>query len=1021
MGIKGFRAWFESQFPDAMLDIPKVGGQTGKGGNVKDSGASGIQGANTKKGKKGGADKTVTTEEFDHVLVDMNQLLHIVVRKSRSDGHGLILLMKELDDVLATAVPKQSLVLAMDGPPSAAKVATQRKRRLAVITKSDWKLKHMSKFRRMSAKQLALKKRRAASELRTLCLTPGTDFMKLAEQAVLYWAWQRLSSQNNVLSQNNVKLFVSPSTVAGEGEVKLLEWIYSKQRRGESIAILGGDSDLVLEGLVIPPALTHNVFVLLPDGNRRYLCVSLWETTRTLDKFFGQEHNLLGDQPENLMRVRTDLVVLLILNGNDYLPKLRGSSGFNKLFHSFLRVHREWNDAGKGDQAYLVDPDTLEFNIPFCLAYFRHLAALAPANIWAKNKVGTVQETDRTSALQQLRTMVDSGFVPKPLDFTVVRDDGEEDDGSVDNDDDDEEDEEALVDGVNDEADTALDDDEDDDTDAEDEEGMLVRLSLGEPGSEDFFTYEIWQPEGASLKKSRQKLSAMALEDLMGLDADDIDDDDEDLIPGLTNTGYDWEIHHSVPGKTDAYLYGLLWNLQTYQDGVCADYAYNYGKRLSPTAGQIVEFLEAAQKENRIVGVRELAERPFSPPINAGLSCLAALPSKVKELVPEPYCWLSNDTVEGIYGSCMDPDDNVFDMKKFERLCEEQVEELRKLQDVNGDGPNKIGTHDERRIVMGDHYWTVISKVKAPLTHPFDPPAPFTERLSKLRPNNRIRISRCMATKEPLPRTVWTDEKSATNKSSETKKKKGFVSKETRDLSRHSDPGPFIASHDSIDQVPYKTAYSKPQGREGSKKGKLKITVKLSEISIVSPDKEPKKNGKEEQKKKKTPTKVSVAARMKEFNVQRPPKEPVRTLDGVSPMACLKQLEDIGVVGALSWEDTKPSTSAYAEFDPKGHESVRLFVGKGTDLENAALFEDLVYEQDRDINLVPRQAIKHHLASLALRDIAGPKIKWSELVFKDLREHLSQKSRTTTVLLGLDKRIDSSSGLWSPPPRNLSD
>lgn len=244
----------------------------------------------------------------------------------------------------------------------------------------------------------------------------------------------------------------------------------------------------------------------------------------------------------------------------------------------------------------------------------------------------------------------------------------------------------------------------------------------------------------------------------------------------------------------------------------------------------------------------------------------------------------------------MDPNDNVFDMKTFERLCEEQVDELRKLHDLNGEGPNKISSQDERRIMMGDHYWTVISKVTAPLTHPFDPPAPFTERLSKLRPNNRIRISRWMATKEPLPRTVWTNEKLAGNKSSETKKKKGFVSKETRDLSRHSDPGAFIASHDSIDQVPYKTAYSKPQAREGPKKGKVKITAKMSEIAILAQDNEPKKD---EKKKKKTPAKGSIAARMKEFNLQRPPKDPVLTLDGVSPMACLKQLEDIGVVGAL--------------------------------------------------------------------------------------------------------------------------
>jgi hypothetical protein len=77
-------------------------------------------------------------------------------------------------------------------------------------------------------------------------------------------------------------------------------------------------------------------------------------------------------------------------------------------------------------------------------------------------------------------------------------------------------------------------------------------------------------------------------------------------------------------------------------------------------------------------------------------------------------------------------------------------------------------------------------------------------------------------------------------KSPETKKEERFRGQgDTRSQSTLG-PGAFIASHDSIDQVPYKTAYSKPQGREGSKKGKLKITVKLSEISIVSPNKEPK-------------------------------------------------------------------------------------------------------------------------------------------------------------------------------------
>jgi XRN 5'-3' exonuclease N-terminus len=179
MGIRGFRAWFESAFPTAVSGFAIEGSQ----------------------------------EDFDHVLVDMNQLLHIVLRKSRSDGHALTLLMTELDQIVAMATPNQSLVLAMDGPPSAAKLATQRKRRFQIIHKSAAKVKssdrmlrelerslneNLSSTKRNKAKRkiklLTRQKRKAAAEMRTLCISPGTDFMAKAESAILYWAWQRLSA-----------------------------------------------------------------------------------------------------------------------------------------------------------------------------------------------------------------------------------------------------------------------------------------------------------------------------------------------------------------------------------------------------------------------------------------------------------------------------------------------------------------------------------------------------------------------------------------------------------------------------------------------------------------------------------------------------------------------------------------------------------------------------------------------------------------------------------------------------------
>ena len=170
---------------------------------------------------------TQAHETFDHVLIDMNQLLHVCLRKSRTEGHALILLMKELDECCRLATPTQSLVLAMDGPPSASKLATQRQRRLQTIVRTERKINQMDQLN-LSGKKLfskskqSRKRRRYEAETRTLRITPGTDFMKLTEHCILYWAWQRQQTNNPGHFLSKVKIFISPSTVAGEGEVKLL-------------------------------------------------------------------------------------------------------------------------------------------------------------------------------------------------------------------------------------------------------------------------------------------------------------------------------------------------------------------------------------------------------------------------------------------------------------------------------------------------------------------------------------------------------------------------------------------------------------------------------------------------------------------------------------------------------------------------------------------------------------------------------------------------------------------------------
>jgi hypothetical protein len=650
----------------------------------------------------------------------MNQFLHICLRKSRSDGHALTLLLKELDAACTMARPLKSLVLAMDGPPSAAKLATQRQRRFATLVRCQARFQHIRTFSsRFSLREQTQRKRRYNTETKTICVTPGTDFMRLAEQAILYWAWQRLSNPRHFLA--GVQIYISTSLVPGEGEVKLLDWIVQYQSKAlhlqrswqnlrspsssvsllaseardfstpktsssskhhnhhhhrtkpsrtaasttttkpacplleESYAILGGDSDLVLEGLVIQAT---NVFVLLHDGKHRFLSVSLWETTRTLHSLLEKSNNsgrntapppaeppsisksnstprsnltnlsttttgastatsLLHPWQDTLIRVRTDLVLLLILNGNDYLPRIRGSSGFNKLFHSYFRLLRQWKtDAAElslssnnqqrsgnqtatssrrrrgggkqkkkqqqqsqGDAAplngepFLVNPTTLEFNLPFCIAFFRQLVQLAPpAHLLAKTqeeRAAEVAKGRQRTALSQLHNLVDSGFIPSPIQWKVIRPGDDSSDNHVEASkleeemnniigDDREETYERPESGspskqtVNNDKVSEQDSEEDDD----DDEGgqILVRLILGEEGAEDCCTYEAWHTLAVPLKDTKHELARIALEDQLGSEFSNLMDENEDDDNfGITSSGYAWEVRIDCPTTSNSF------------------------------------------------------------------------------------------------------------------------------------------------------------------------------------------------------------------------------------------------------------------------------------------------------------------------------------------------------------------------------------------------------------------------------------------------------------------------------------
>jgi hypothetical protein len=154
-GIKGFRSWFESTFPSSMITVEAPTDRQADRANGRSRGPP-IETNN----------ENTLPQVYDHVLVDANQYLHSTLRraynriakkrtmsKSPDWDQGLddeiidlslVFLLRELDHlVTSVAIPRKSVVIALDGSPGAAKLDMQRRRRFGIYRKSEMQRKQI--------------------------------------------------------------------------------------------------------------------------------------------------------------------------------------------------------------------------------------------------------------------------------------------------------------------------------------------------------------------------------------------------------------------------------------------------------------------------------------------------------------------------------------------------------------------------------------------------------------------------------------------------------------------------------------------------------------------------------------------------------------------------------------------------------------------------------------------------------------------------------------------------------------
>lgn len=284
---------------------------------------------------------------YNHIYIDMNFILHNSIYDVRTEEEFYCKIYSQLDIIFSNFIATNKIFMGLDGPGSYAKIFLQRQRRKIGANEID------------------------PSKINSLWITPGVDMMKKIENCLEKYI-QKLKKKYKYI---NPTIEFSSSSECDEGEIKICRNIV-KDNPDNSYKnlIIGNDADLIVLSMGLKPI--HNINILIKNKYGNYL-ISLEKLIKS-----HVEKLSIGNNFEALLKnnIRDDFVVLSVMMGNDYLPKIFYVN-HNKLWDTYYNFMKN-KDCGQT----LISNNS--FNKINCLQFFNMLCQLVPKsqkNISLKN------------------------------------------------------------------------------------------------------------------------------------------------------------------------------------------------------------------------------------------------------------------------------------------------------------------------------------------------------------------------------------------------------------------------------------------------------------------------------------------------------------------------------------------------------------------------------------------------------------------------------------------------------------
>ncbi|WVF65523.1 hypothetical protein IAT40_000251 [Kwoniella sp. CBS 6097] len=196
--------------------------------------------------------------EVDNLYLDMNGIVHPCTHPEgkpapETEEEMMAEIFAYTERVVNMTRPRKVLMMAIDGVAPRAKMNQQRSRRFRAAQEAADK----EEERKEAIKMFEAMGHPVSEETQnkkswdTNAITPGTPFMDLLSKSLKYWVSKKLTEDPGWA---NLKIILSDSSVPGEGEHKIMDWIrrqrsYPSWDPNTSHVIYGLDADLIMLSL----------------------------------------------------------------------------------------------------------------------------------------------------------------------------------------------------------------------------------------------------------------------------------------------------------------------------------------------------------------------------------------------------------------------------------------------------------------------------------------------------------------------------------------------------------------------------------------------------------------------------------------------------------------------------------------------------------------------------------------------------------------------------------------------------